>query len=415
MRNIGSIFVILLIILINFACTDNSIVYPEFGSQGTLVNTQELNESTSKKLEGIYTISDGSDHFGTRAVIIANGTFISILCEMNSSYFILQAGSKDSTIYTEGYWRFAETDNNASAALKIEKSNGATDILYSDTAKNSIIISGTYISSSGSSKTITLTYQKPISKRNSDFKIIAHRGGGRNSDKLPHSENSAELMVIANRFGANAIEIDVQITKDQIPIIYHDHNFSTRLIKGEFLIGPISNFTLRQIKTFGTLINDEPIPTLEEALDSIINKTNLKLVWIDTKDAAAVASTIQIIQKYQTIANSLGKTIEICIGIPSVEVLNEFMKVEGFKNIKSICELSVQTVKDINALAFGLPWTLGTMKTELAELHSIRKKGFVWTLDEQVFIDKFLQTSDFDGIVTNYPSVVAFKYYTKDE
>jgi glycerophosphoryl diester phosphodiesterase len=55
------------------------------------------------------------------------------------------------------------------------------------------------------------------------------------------------------------------------------------------------------------------------------------------------------------------------------------------------------------------------MKSELEELHSIEKKGFVWTLDEKVFIEKFLTTSNFDGFVTNYPSVVAFMYYTKNE
>lgn len=396
------------------SCADNSINYHEFGSQGTLINTTPLSEIISKKLEGIYTISDGSDHFGKKAVVLANGSYITILCESNSSYLILKAGQKDSSIYLEGYWRFAENDGTGTGKMIIDKNKGGTDLIYTDKTGN-IEISGEFIAYSGTLKKITLTYQKPIINRNSGFKIIAHRGGGRNSDNLPHSENSAELMAISERFGANAIEIDVQMTKDNIPIIYHDHNFSTRLIKGEFLIGPASNFTLKQIKTFGKLIRDEEIPTLEEALDTVINKTNLTLVWIDVKDASAVFTTVKVIQKYQAIANSMGKVIDIGIGIPSAEVLNEFIKIEGYKNIKSICEISVDDVKRINSIAFGPSWTLGTMKSELEELHSIDKKGFVWTLDEKVFIEKFLTTSNFDGFVTNYPSVVAYMYYTKNE
>jgi glycerophosphoryl diester phosphodiesterase len=395
-------------------CSDNNIIYPEFGSQGTLTNTTSLSESISKKLEGIYIISDGSDHFGTKAVVIANGTYITILCESNSSYFILKAGQKDSSIFLEGYWRFAENDGTGTGKMKIDKYKGGSELIYSNKVSN-IEISGDFIAYSGILKKITLTYQKPINNRNSGFKIIAHRGGGRNSDNLPHSENSAELMAIADSFGANAIEIDVQLTKDNIPIIYHDHNFSTRLIKGEFLIGQASNFTLKQVKTFGKLIRDEEIPTLEEALDTVLMKTNLSLVWIDVKDASAVLATVKVIQKYKAIANSMGKAIDICIGIPSNEVLNEFIKIDGYRNIKSICEITIDDVKNLNSIAFGPSWTLGTMKGELEELHSTGKKGFVWTLDEKVFIDKFLNTSNFDGIVTNYPSVVAFMYYTKND
>ena len=405
---------ILFYFFLNSGCTDNLIVYPDYGSQGTLINTIPITDAISKKIEGIYSISDGGDHFGTKAVVLATGTYITVLCEANSSYFILKAGSKDSSINLEGYWRFAEISGNGGGTFTIDKNKGGIDLLYSDKAGN-IVITGNYLTVSGQSKKVTLKYEKPLTNRNSGFKIIAHRGGGRNSDNLPHSENSAELMMIAERYGANAIEIDVQLTKDNIPIIFHDNNFSTRLIKGEFLIGPVGNFSLKQIKTFGKLIRDEEIPTLEEALDSVINKTNLSLVWIDVKIASAVAPSVKIIEKYQTLANSIWKSIDICIGIPSTDVLNEFIKQDNYKNIKSICEISVADVKNINAIAFGPSWSRGLMNSELNDLHSAEKKGFVWTLDEKVFIDKFLKTSKFDGIVTNYPTVVAYMYYTNNE
>jgi glycerophosphoryl diester phosphodiesterase len=47
----------------------------------------------------------------------------------------------------------------------------------------------------------------------SDFQILAHRGGGRNSDYLGVSENSIEMIDIAERFGSTGIEIDARLQK----------------------------------------------------------------------------------------------------------------------------------------------------------------------------------------------------------
>ncbi len=68
---------------------------------------------------------------------------------------------------------------------------------------------------------LTLKYKRPFSEevKQSDFDILAHRGGGRNSDYLGVSENSIEMINIAERFGTTGVEIDARLSKDGVPFI----------------------------------------------------------------------------------------------------------------------------------------------------------------------------------------------------
>ena len=54
------------------------------------------------------------------------------------------------------------------------------------------------------------------------YNILAHRGGGRNAERLGFSDNSIEMRSHAEILGANGVEIDVKRTKDGKLIILHD-------------------------------------------------------------------------------------------------------------------------------------------------------------------------------------------------
>ncbi|KAL6121477.1 hypothetical protein NUSPORA_01591 [Nucleospora cyclopteri] len=67
-------------------------------------------------------------------------------------------------------------------------------------------------------------------KRNSTIKIIGHRGDGSNHyNKLNKQaffeENTYESFLSANKKGCEMIEFDVQLSKENIPIIFHDNLF----------------------------------------------------------------------------------------------------------------------------------------------------------------------------------------------
>ena len=55
--------------------------------------------------------------------------------------------------------------------------------------------------------------------------VVGHRGFGANSIARTHlqlGENTVQSFLTANRLGASCVEFDVQLTKDYIPVIFHD-------------------------------------------------------------------------------------------------------------------------------------------------------------------------------------------------
>lgn len=100
------------------------------------------------------------------------------------------------------------------------------------------------------------------------MKIIAHRGA---STYAP--ENTIAAFKKAIEQGADAIELDVRLSKDNIPVICHDATIN-RTSNGK---GYIHNLTLKEVKKhdFGSYFHkkykNETIPTLEEVLQFIGN------------------------------------------------------------------------------------------------------------------------------------------------
>lgn len=89
------------------------------------------------------------------------------------------------------------------------------------------------------------------------FWVIGHRG-----DMLHQDENTLPAMEAALRRGANALEMDVRLTADGVPVIMHDHDVE-RTTDGE---GEVGDLTLPQWKRLRTDLGHRP-PTLAEVLE----------------------------------------------------------------------------------------------------------------------------------------------------
>ena len=100
----------------------------------------------------------------------------------------------------------------------------------------------------------------------SKTKIFAHRGA---SGYAP--ENTLEAFALAITQGADGIELDVQLTKDGIPVVIHDETIERVTEKK----GWVKDHTLKELKELTVLKNKFPeysaakIPTLEEVLDAV--------------------------------------------------------------------------------------------------------------------------------------------------
>ncbi|WP_188454946.1 glycerophosphodiester phosphodiesterase [Virgibacillus oceani] len=94
-------------------------------------------------------------------------------------------------------------------------------------------------------------------------KIFAHRGSSGT-----HPENTFPAFMEAERVGADGIELDVQLTKDNKLVVIHDHTVN-RTTNGT---GNVRDYTLNELKQldagswFKGDCHDAKIPTLQEVL-----------------------------------------------------------------------------------------------------------------------------------------------------
>jgi glycerophosphodiester phosphodiesterase len=90
------------------------------------------------------------------------------------------------------------------------------------------------------------TYWRKLSTADtmSSTKIIGHRGLGKNvtsNKSLQLGENTLGSFIAAANLGANYVEFDVQLTKDHVPVIYHDF-----LVSETGIDAPVHALTLEQ-------------------------------------------------------------------------------------------------------------------------------------------------------------------------
>jgi glycerophosphoryl diester phosphodiesterase len=382
-----------------------------------------LTYQTKMAMEGVYNITEGNEVFGENAALkwsykIENTDTVyhlSILCGRDVSYFIMQGKRSGDSILLNGYWRKMVNTETGVARMSISNRSGAGQLISANPqiSKDSIVINGVFgYGSNDAASIISLQYDRRLFNGN-DFEILAHRAGGRTSDLLPFSENSIGMIKFASQLGANGIEIDVKKTKDNIPVLYHDNTLNTRLIQKNGLVGEIEKYTYDQLFTQVRLIDGQRIPTLRDALHTIVYETDLRYVWLDVKYNASLEPLRQLQAEFLQKASAAGRQIEIVIGLPTEDALNRFKELPDYRSVPSLYELDLSDAEDINANVWAPRWTLGLQNEEVARVQAGGKKAFVWTLDVPEFVERFINEGSFNGILSNYPSLVAYYYYVQ--
>jgi glycerophosphoryl diester phosphodiesterase len=95
-------------------------------------------------------------------------------------------------------------------------------------------------------------------------KIIAHRGGGTLAP-----ENTMAAMRCGLSYGFRAVEFDVMLSRDGVPVLMHDPQFG-RTVQGSGKVCETSVQELRSMDAgawFGAQFAGEPVPTFEQAVD----------------------------------------------------------------------------------------------------------------------------------------------------
>ena len=103
---------------------------------------------------------------------------------------------------------------------------------------------------------------------------VAHRGA---SARAP--ENTLAAFREAIRLGADAIELDVQLSADGVPMVIHDDTVD-RTTNGHGAVAAITSRDLRRLDAgawFSSRFRGERIPTLEEALEFARGRCGLNI------------------------------------------------------------------------------------------------------------------------------------------
>ena len=405
------LIVISMIFLFNSCENTVEILVPEYTDGSILTDTEQIPDEVKPRFEGIYSISKGAGNFGEYMALKWRGNTLSVFGKKLGSYLILKSGIKDSTILFEGYWRHALNTENGLIRLQITPENGARELINGDTLTKPIVFSGSYgFGSDPNTKSFELTFKRRFSEEaKKKFIIVAHRGGGRNSDYLGVSENSVEMIGKAYQMGANGIEIDVKLSKDNVPFLYHDPDINLRLTKESPIWGPIEDFSFSQIRTFLTLINGEQIPTLRETLEFVLNETELRFVWLDMKSNKNTMPYVIPLQKeFMQRAVAMGRDLMIAVGLPTEEKRQLFMEQPGYEDIFSINEGTVDEVRQTNSIVWAPRWTLGTQLDLVRQMQSEGRFVITWTIDQAQFMYQFMNEGEFNGFLTNYPTLAAY-------
>jgi glycerophosphoryl diester phosphodiesterase len=127
--------------------------------------------------------------------------------------------------------------------------------------------------------------------------IVAHRGW---SGKAPENTMAAFLLALSEPRIAG-IELDVQLTKDGVPVVIHDFTLE-RTTTGH---GAVKDRTLEEIKKldagawFSPQFRGERIPTLREALEAMKGRAyvNIELKTVKDLYPGLAAAAIQVIRE----------------------------------------------------------------------------------------------------------------------
>lgn len=197
---------------------------------------------------------------------------------------------------------------------------------------------------------------------------IAHRGM---FDNIKIPENSIASFKKALKYNYS-IELDVQLTKDNVLVVFHDNNLK-RMTGLDKLITDTNYEELKKLKLLNT---KESIPTLDEVLNLINNKVLLDIEVKDTKKIKEITNILKYkLKNYNNyvlksfnprIVRNLKKNINTEVGylIDSkhkflysnliikyskadfLSISKKLLKSKKFQKLKNKYQLLIWTIKD---------------------------------------------------------------------
>ncbi len=225
--------------------------------------------------------------------------------------------------------------------------------------------------------------------------IFAHRGASMHAP-----ENTLAAFELALQQGADAIELDVKLSADGIPVVIHDPTVD-RTTDGTGLVRDLSLATLQKLDAG----NGQHIPTLDEVFASLGGKMliNVELTNYKTRDDQLVNKVVEVVKKH-----NLAESI----------IFSSFLP----KNLKRAAELLPQTPCGLLALPNFVGWIVRNIlfkkgdyqalhphlkdssKRQFEAAHRMGRRIHVWTVNDPADMRR-LADWGVDGIFTDDPDL----------
>lgn len=219
---------------------------------------------------------------------------------------------------------------------------------------------------------------------------IAHRG----FTKI-FPENTLEAFADAVKNNFEAIELDIQFSKDGFPVVFHDVNL--RRLTGKF--AEVNDLTLPQLKEL-RIDKKYSIPTLSEVLEIIGGKL---IVIVEIKNPRAVEEVVKQLEK--TIKEDSWSYNQFIISSFNWKVLEEVSKLNREIKLGVLTEVQLE-----KALAFAerikadciFPH-FSLLNAEICqEIAQKNIKIYPWTVN-QIDDIKRMKTLKINGIISDFP------------
>lgn len=237
--------------------------------------------------------------------------------------------------------------------------------------------------------------KRKMSKRR--IKVWAHRGA---SGYAP--ENTLPAFRLANALGADGIELDVQLTKDGVPVVIHDESVE-RVCDG---MGMVRNYTLQELKQLNAAKNFPSfgrvsIPTLEEVYDYV--KTTDMLVNLELKNGVFFYEGLE--EKVLQLAAEKGISDRVVYSSFNHHSMIRIKELQPDARIAFLYGDGILDIADYarKYAAYAVHPALKNMQYPniVEQCHENGIRVHVWTVNEPADIER-MKELDVDAVITNY-------------
>lgn len=238
-----------------------------------------------------------------------------------------------------------------------------------------------------------------VKSANHTMKKWAHRGASAHAP-----ENTLPAFELACSAGADGIELDVQLSKDGVPVVIHDERID-RVGNGS---GYVCNYTVEELKSFNVNkhfpeYGDVTIPTLAEVYD--LAKNMDIVINLELKNSEIFYEGVE--EKVLWLAEEKGVGERIIYSSFNHYSMNKIRKLlptaktallysEGFMDIGEYARRNG---------AYAVHPSLRNMEYPgidiVRECHEKGVKVHVWTVDEEGDMER-MRKMGVDAVITNY-------------